>query len=158
MGSETCLENTDEWCSLTFRAKKSCLRQYLRVLRASWRKRGVFSGFRRSPRAVWELVGPTRTLNDKVMTHLLNIGPFYGIPWKYFIVAWRFLRDCSKISCPLWWRYYFHIYIDQCQECPFVLGIHAHELHQCYPAKTRRIRHIGAGFSSIYGQMRLPGS
>ena len=42
MGSETCLKNSDEWCSLTFRAKKSCLRLNLRVLRASWRRHGVF--------------------------------------------------------------------------------------------------------------------
>ena len=40
MDSETCLEKTNnEWCSLTFRAKKSCLRPNFRVFRASWRKR-----------------------------------------------------------------------------------------------------------------------
>ena len=90
MGSETCLKNSDKWCSLTFRAKKSCLRMYLRVLRASWRKQGVFSRFRRSPRAVLELVGPRRTLNDKIMTVLVNICPFYGSPWKYFIFSCAF--------------------------------------------------------------------
>ena len=42
MGSETCPKNCGEWCSLTFRAKKSYWRQNLRVLRASWRKREYF--------------------------------------------------------------------------------------------------------------------
>ena len=96
MGSETCLKNSDEWCSLTFRAKKSCLRPYLRVLRASWRKRGVFSGFARSPRADWVLVGPTRTPNDKIMTVLVNIYPFYGSPWKYFIFSCTFCLIAPK--------------------------------------------------------------
>ena len=101
MGSETCLKNSDEWCSLTFRAKKSYLWPYLRALRASWHKRGVFSRFARSLRAVWVLVGPIRTPNDKVMTVLVNIGPFYGSPWKNFIFPWRILLDRPKISCPL---------------------------------------------------------
>ena len=90
MGSETCVKNSDEWCSLTFRAKKSCLRPYLRVLRDSWRKQGVFFGFRCSPRVVWELVGPTRAPNDKMITLLVNICPFYGSPWKYFIFLCAF--------------------------------------------------------------------
>ena len=42
MGSETCPKNSGERCSLTFRAKKFCLRLNLRVLRASWHKREVF--------------------------------------------------------------------------------------------------------------------
>ena len=96
MGSETCLKNSDEWCSLTFRAKKSCLRLNLRVLRASWRKRGVFFGFARSPRAVWVLMGPTRTPNDKIMTVLVNICPFYGSPWKYFIFSCAFCLTAPK--------------------------------------------------------------
>ena len=96
MVSETCLKNNDEWCSLTFRAKKSCLRLYLRALRASWRKRGVFSGFARSPRAVWVLMGPTRTPNDKIMTVLVSICPFYGSPWKYFIFSCVFCLTAPK--------------------------------------------------------------
>ena len=90
MSSETCLKNSNEWCSLTFRAKKSCLSLKLRVPRASWRKRGVFFAFARSPRAVWVLVGSTRTPNDKIMTVLVNIWPFYGSPWKYFIFSCAF--------------------------------------------------------------------
>ena len=101
MGSETCLKNNNEWCSLTFGAKKSCLWPYLRELRASWRKRRVFFGFARSPRAVWVLMGPTRAPNDKIMTVLVNISPFYGSPWKYFIFPVRSLPNCPKNSCPL---------------------------------------------------------
>ena len=96
MGSETCLKNNDEWCSLTFRAKKSCLWPYLRALRASWWKRGVFFGFPRSPRAVWVLMGPTRAPNDKIMTVLVNISPFYGSPWKYFIFSCAFCLIATK--------------------------------------------------------------
>ena len=96
MGSETCLKNNDKWYSLTFRAKKSCLWPYLRALRASWRKRGVFSGFARSPRAVWVLMGPTRTLNDKIITVLVKICPFYASPWKYFIFSCAFCLIAPK--------------------------------------------------------------
>ena len=96
MGSETCLKNSDEWCSLTFRVKKSCLRPYLRALQASWRKRGVFFGFAHSPRAVWVLMGPIRTPNDKIMTVLVNICPFYGSPWKYFIFSCAFCLTAPK--------------------------------------------------------------
>ena len=96
MGSATFLKNSDEWCSLTFRAKKSSLRPYLRVLRASWRKRGVFSRFTHSSRAVCVLVGPTRTPNDKIMTVLVNICLFYGSPWKYFIFLCAFCLTAPK--------------------------------------------------------------
>ena len=78
------------------RAKKSCLRPNLRVLQASWCKMGVFSGFARSLRAFWVLVGPKRTPNDKVMTVLVNTGPLYGSPWKNFIFPWRFLPHPPK--------------------------------------------------------------
>ena len=159
MGSETCPKYSDEWCSLTFRAKKPCLRPNLRVLRASKRNRGVFSGFARPPRAVWVDVVPTRTLNEEVMIVLVNIGPFYGSPWKYFIFPWRFLPDRREISCPLKWRYCFHIYIYQPMSgIPFCSWLLREWVTACHPAKTRRIRHIAAGFSSIYGQMRLLGS
>jgi hypothetical protein len=84
MGSETCPKNSGEWCSLTFRPKKTCLRPNLRVLQASWRKLGVFSRFAHSSRAFWVIVGPKRTPNDKVMTVFVNTGPFYGSPWKNF--------------------------------------------------------------------------
>ena len=97
MGSETCPKNSGEWCSLTFRPKKSCLRPNLRVLRASWCKRVVFSGFEYLPRAFWVLVGPKRTPNDKVMTVLVNTGPFYGSPWKNFIFPWSFLPHRLEI-------------------------------------------------------------
>ena len=40
----------------------------------------IFFGFARSPRAVWVLMGPTRTPNDNIMTVLVNISPFYGSP------------------------------------------------------------------------------
>ena len=96
MGSETCLKNSDEWCSLTFKAKKSCLRLKLRVLRASWRKRGVFFGLACSPQAVSILMGLTRTPNDKIMTVLVNIYPFYGSPWKYFIFSCTFCLTAPK--------------------------------------------------------------
>ena len=96
MGSETCLKNSDEWGSLTFRAKKSCLSLKLRVLRASWRKRGVFFGFPRSLRAVWVIMCPTRAPNDKIMTVLVNISPFYGSPWKYFIFLCAFCLIAPK--------------------------------------------------------------
>ena len=100
MGSETCPKNSGEWCSLTLRPKKSCLRLNLRVHLASWRKLGVFSGFTCSPRAFWVLVGPKRTPDDKVMTVLVNTGPFHGSPWKNFIFPWRFLPHRPKILCP----------------------------------------------------------
>ena len=96
MGSKTCLKNSNEWCSMTFRAKKSCLRLNLRVLRASWRKRGAFFGFTHLPREVWVLMGRTHTPNDKIMTVLLNICPFYGSPWKYFIFSCAFSLTAPK--------------------------------------------------------------
>ena len=40
----------------------------------------IFFGFARSPRAVWVLMGPTQTPNEKIMTILVNISPFYGSP------------------------------------------------------------------------------
>jgi hypothetical protein len=100
MGSETCPKNSGEWCSLTFKPKKSSLRPNLRVLQESSCKHGVFSRFARSPRAFWVLVGPKQTPNDKVMTVLMNTGPFYGSPWKNFIFPWRFLPHCPEILCP----------------------------------------------------------
>ena len=96
MGSETCPKYSDQWCSLTFRAKKPCLRPNLRVLQASWHKQGVFFGVAHSPRALWVLVDPTRTPNDKVMTVLVNIGPFYGSPWKYIIFPCAFCLTAPK--------------------------------------------------------------
>ena len=97
MGSETCSKSSGESCSLTFRAKKSCLMLNLRVLWASWRNPGVFFGFACSPWAFWVLVGPKRTPNDKVMTVLVYTGPLYGSPWKNFSFPWRFSLQCPKI-------------------------------------------------------------
>ena len=41
-------------------------------------------------------MGPTRTLNDKIMTVLVNICPFYGSPWKYFIFSCAFCLIAPK--------------------------------------------------------------
>ena len=157
MGSKTCLKNNDKLCYLTFRAKRSCLRPNLRVLRASWRKRGVFSGFGCSPREVWVLMGPTRTPNDKIMTVLVSICPFYGSPWKYFIFSCAFCLTAPKFLVLYSGDIVPHIYWLM-PGMPFCSWRSRAWLTTCHLAKTRRIRHIAAGFSSIYGQMRLPGS
>ena len=79
-----------------FQGQKVLLKAVFEALRASSRKRGVFSGFARSPRAVWVLMGPTRTPNDKIMTVLVNICPFYDSPWKYFIFSCDFCLIAPK--------------------------------------------------------------
>ena len=157
MGSETCLKNSDEWCSLTFRAKKSCLWSYLRALRTSWRKQGVFSGFTRSPWAVWVLVGPTRTSNEKIMTVLVNISPLYGSHWKYFIFSCAFCLIAPKFLVLYRGDILSNIYWPM-PGMPFCSWLSHAWVTAYHPAKRRRKRHIAAGFSSIYGQMRLPGS
>ena len=161
MGSETCLKNSDEWCSLTFRAQKSCLRLNLRVLRASWRKPGAFFGFAHSPREVWVFFGfvhsPTQTPNEKIMTVLVSICLIYGSPWTYFIFSCAFCLTAPKFLSSILDISFPHIYWPM-PGMPFCSWLSRAWVIACHPAKTRRIRHIAAGFSSIYGQMRLPGS
>ena len=41
-------------------------------------------------------MGPTRTLNDKIMSVLVNIYPFYGCPGKYFIFPCAFCLTAPK--------------------------------------------------------------
>ena len=41
-------------------------------------------------------MGPTRTTNDKIMTVLVSICPFYGSPWKYFILSCAFCLTTPK--------------------------------------------------------------
>ena len=156
MGSETCLKNNDEWCSLTFRAKKSRLRTYSRALQASWRKRGVFSGFAHTPRADWVLVGPTQTPNEKIMTVLVSICPIYGSPWTYFIFSCAFCLTAPKFLV-LYRGDIVSIYIlTDARNALLFLAFT--RMSYSMPAGENKERHIAAGFSSIYGQMRLPGS
>ena len=91
----------------------------------------------------------------QIITLLVNICPFYGSPWKYFIFscafAWlpqNFLSSIEKISFP-------HIYWPM-PGMPFCSWLSRAWDKACHPTKTRRIRHIAFGFSSIYGQIRLP--
>ena len=79
-----------------FRGQKVLLKAEFEGTPGSWRKRGVFFGFGRSPRAVWVLMGATRTPNDKIMTVLVNISPFYGSTWKYFIFSCAFCLIAPK--------------------------------------------------------------
>ena len=101
MSSETCLKNNNEWCSLTFRAKKSCLRLNLRVLQASWRKRGVFFWIRTLAASSLSTYGSD---TDSEWKNYDRFSEHLSILWQSLKVLhflMRFLPDCPKISCPL---------------------------------------------------------
>ena len=157
MGSDTCLKNNDERFSLTFRPKspaKGWIWEYSGPPGASGE---YFFGFARSPRAVCVLMGPTRTPNEKIKTVLVSICPFYGSPWKYFIFSCAFCLTAPNILSSIVEISFPHIYWPM-PGMPFCSWLSRPWVTACHPAKTSRIRHIAAGFSSIYGQMRSPGS
>ena len=80
---------------------------------------------------LWVRHGLLMTKYDRLSEHLSIL--WQSLKVLHFLV--RFLPNCPQIYCPLWWRYRFHIYIDRCKECPFVLGFHAHELQHAIQQK-----------------------
>ena len=89
MGSETCSKSSGESCSLTFRAKKSCLMLNLRVLWASWSKRGVYFSDSHARREHFEYLWVRNGLR------ITKLWPFYWTPVLYMAVLERisFSRD-----------------------------------------------------------------
>ena len=147
MGSETCLKSSGKWCSLSFRSKKSYLGAGFECPPGLLRKPEVFSRFPRSSRAFWVLVGLKQTLNDKVMTVLVNTGPLYGPPWKNFSFPMihsgappgNFFSSLVEILFP-------HIYWPMPGMPPYYWLSHTY-FTPCHTAKTRRIRLIVPLFS-----------
>ena len=157
MGSETCLKNSNEWCSLTFRAKKSCLRLNLRVLRASWRKHGVLFRIRALVASSLSSCGSDM---DSVWQNYGRFSEHLSILWQSLKVLhflMRFLPDCPKYLV-LYSGDIVSTYILTDARNALLFLAFTRMSYSMPSSEKSRIRHIAAEFSSIYGQIRLPGS